>query len=380
MPERKLGQISDPTTQPRGLTSAEAGAKLERNGPNVLPPRRPLPVWRQIVIQFFHFFAIMLWIAGGLAILAGMSQLGIAIFVVIIINGMFAFVQEHRAEKASEKLRELLPRRVLVMRDGKPLEIDAGALVVDDVVLLKTGDRISADLTLLEAHALAVDTSTLTGETIPAIPGAGERVFAGTFVVEGEGIGLVIATGMSTQLAAIARLTETARRPESPLAQELDHVVRIIAMFALVIGLVFLTIALLIGITFTSGLLFAIGVMVALVPEGLLPTVTLSLAIGAQRMAARHALVRRLDAVETLGSTTFICTDKTGTLTLNQMSVVEVWTPFGSAKIEGTGYEPHGKIHTELAVLPYVRNLALRRCTLFQRKSCLARWSLDRAG
>ena len=132
--DRKMDQIHDPATLWRGLTSAEAASKLERNGPNVLPTRRPTPVWRHFVVQFVHFFAILLWIAGGLAILAGMSQLGIAIFVVIIINGIFAFVQEHRAEKASEKLRELLPRRAFVLRDGIPLEIDAAELVVDDVV------------------------------------------------------------------------------------------------------------------------------------------------------------------------------------------------------------------------------------------------------
>ena len=351
--------------RPRGLTAAEAAARLDRDGPNLLTARRPQSLWRHLVIQFFHFFAIMLWIAGGMAILAGMAQLGIAIFVVIIINGLFAFVQEYRAERAGEKLRDLLPRRALVVRDGTHIEIDASELVVDDVVLLRSGDRISADLHLLEVHALSIDTSTLTGETIPATPRDGDPVFAGTFVVEGEGIGLVTAIGMATRLAGIAQLTEAGRRPPSPLAQELDRVVRVIAVIAIVVGLVFMAIAMLVGISFNAGLLFAIGVMVALVPEGLLPTVTLSLAIGARRMAARHALVRRLESVETLGSTTFICTDKTGTLTLNQMSVVEVWTPFGSATVEGTGYEPTGKIQADASVLPFMQELALAalRCS-----------------
>lgn len=141
-----------------GLSSAEAARKLRRDGLNLLPTKPPPPVWWLLAAQMVHFFAIMLWVAGGLAILAGMSQLGSAIFVVIVLNGLFAFIQEHRAERASEKLRDLLPRRAMVLRDGTPLEISAAELVVDDVVLLRAGDRISADLKLLEVHGLSVDT------------------------------------------------------------------------------------------------------------------------------------------------------------------------------------------------------------------------------
>jgi len=318
----------------------------------------------------------MLWIAGALAMLAGMAQLGIAIFVVILINGVFAFVQEYRAERASEKLRDLLPRKALVVRDGSPAEVDAAELVPGDLVLLHAGDRISADLSLEEAHALSVDTSTFTGESVPASPRAGESLFAGTFVVEGEATGVVTATGMGTRLADIAQLARAGRRPPSPLALEIDRVVRVIAWIAITVGVVFLAIAMLVGISFNAALLFAIGVMVALVPEGLLPTVTLSLASGAHRMAARHALVRRLESVETLGSTTFICTDKTGTLTLNEMSVVEVWTPSGAAAIGGNGYEPSGEIHADPPVLPFVRELALTavRCSTGRAALRDGRW------
>ncbi len=323
-----------------GLTSAQAAANLRQFGPNLIPRPKPKPAWMRLGNQLVHFFAVMLWIAGGLAIVAGMSQLGIAIFVVIIINGVFAFIQEHRADRATERLRDLLPRKATVLRDNNKQEIPADDLVPGDLVFLSAGDRVSADMALVDAHACLVDSSTLTGESAPGAVSVHEPVFAGTFLVEGEARGRVTATGKSTKLARIAQLTGAGQRPRSPLALELDRVVRIIAWIAVLIGALFMAIAVLVGIRFSDAVLFAIGVTVALVPEGLLPTVTLSLAMGAQRMAKRNALVRRLESVETLGSTTFICTDKTGTLTLNQMSVVEVWTPSGIAQIRGGGYDP----------------------------------------
>jgi calcium-translocating P-type ATPase len=287
-----------------------------------------------------HFFALMLWAAGVLAFVAGLPQLGGAIFVVVVLNGLFSFVQEYRAERATERLRDLLPRRATVVRDGRPRTVDASELVLGDTVLLAAGDRISADITVATARALQVDTSMLTGESVPANPEAGESVLAGMFVVSGEGVGTVTATGARTRLASLAALTQSGERHQTPLAKELDRVVRVVAAVALGVGGTFFGIAVLVGASTTDGLLFAIGVTVALVPEGLLPTVTLSLAFGAQRMAGRNALVRRLESVETLGSTTFICTDKTGTLTCNEMEVVEAWTPSGSALVRGSGYAP----------------------------------------
>ncbi len=276
----------------------------------------------------------------------------------IVVNGVFAFVQESRAEHAAERLRDLLPRRAVVLRDGRPVDIDAAELVVDDVVMLNAGDRVSADLRVIRAHALRMDTSLLTGESVPVEIDDGGQLFAGTFVIEGEASAVVDATGTSTRLAAIATLTQTGRRPRSPLAHELDRVVRTVAAIAVGVGFAFFGIALAVGSPASDGFLFAIGVTVALVPEGLLPTVTLSLAMGAQRMAARQALVRRLESVETLGSTTFICTDKTGTLTRNEMAVVEVWTPAGTASFESAGYDPTSPLVLEEAAVPAVRALA----------------------
>jgi magnesium-transporting ATPase (P-type) len=341
-----------------GLSLDEIELRRKRFGFNLLPPPPRVPLWQRLVSQLVHFFAVMLWIAGVLAILAGMPQLGIAIFVVVLLNGLFAFLQEYRAEKASERLRDLLPRRVTVVRGGTQQGIDAIELVPDDVVVLNAGDGVSADMRLDHVHGFSIDTSTLTGESVPATPQPGDAVFAGALAVEGEAIGIVTATGRSTRLAEIARLTTAKPRPVTPLTLELRRVVRVIAFVCLAVGSIFLAIALLVGIQLTDAFLFALGVTVALVPEGLLPTVSLSLAMGAQKMAKRGALVRRLESVETLGSTTFICTDKTGTLTRNEMSVVEAWTPRGHAFVEGAGYDPSGVIHAEADALSSLTELA----------------------
>ncbi len=202
------------------------------------------------------------------------------------------------------------------------------------------GDRVPADADLVVAHGLLLDTSLLTGESEPAAVEAGARVYAGTFVVEGEGEALVSATGTHTRLAEIARLTTATPKPVTPLTKALHRAVRAISAIALGVGVAFFAVALALGTPPTDGFVFAIGVTVALVPEALLPTVTLSLAWGAEQMARRKVLVRELEAVETLGSTTFICTDKTGTLTRNEMTVIEAWTPAGAARVSEPGYSP----------------------------------------
>lgn len=359
--------------RPRGLTTAEAAYRLRAAGPNVLPAvRGPSPLIL-LLRQMVHFFALMLWFAAGLAWIAGMPQLSVAIAVVVVLNGAFAFAQEWRADRAGRRLRDLMPAKAVAVRDGRRVVVDASALVVDDLVVLEAGDRISADAVLVEAVDLAVDTSMLTGESVPARPAAGEAVPAGSFVVTGEGLGVVTAIGAGTRLAGLAVLTRGGTRPPSPLARHLGRVVSTVAVLAVGVGVVFFGIALLLGSPPSQGFLFAIGVTVALVPEGLLPTVTLSLARAAQRMAAEHALVRHLESVETLGSTTFICTDKTGTLTRNEMTAVRVWTPAGAARVVGDGWSPVGRVlgragrdqSVERAVEDAVATLALAatRCS-----------------
>jgi magnesium-transporting ATPase (P-type) len=338
------GRLAAGLRGPEGLTGAEAAARLAADGPNRLSPPPPPRPWRKLLGEVTHFFALMLWVAGVLAFVAGMSQLGVAIFVVVVVNGVFAFVQEERAERAAARLRELLPNKVVVVRDGHPVTVDAVDLVVGDLVVLSPGDRVPADLVLTSADGLAVDASTLTGESVPVPAGPGDPASAGTFVTTGSGAGVVERTGSDTRLADIAQLTASVRRPRSPLAHELNRIVRTVALIAVGVGVAFFGLALVLGTSARDGFLFAIGVTVALVPEGLLPTVTLSLAVGAQRMAKREALVRRLEAVETLGSTTFICVDKTGTITQNRMEVVEAWCPAGRVTMAGDGYEPVGTV------------------------------------
>jgi magnesium-transporting ATPase (P-type) len=344
---------------PGGLTSADAADRLRADGPNELPaPRRPSAL-RRFAHQLVHFFAVMLWVASGLAFVAELPELGIAIAVVIVVNALFAFAQESRAGRAAERLRALLPRQVTVRRDGRRVHVDAAEVVVGDVLLIESGDRIPADARVVIAHDLLVDTSLLTGESRPALVEAGGQVHAGTFVVEGDAEAVVTGTGLSTRLADIARLTTSTVVPRSPLAAELHRVVRTIALIAVGVGAAFFALSWALGQGLADGFVFAIGVTVALVPEALLPTVTLALAWGAEQMARRQVLVRNLEAVETLGSTTFICTDKTGTLTRNQMTVVEAWTPAGAATVRDAGYDPTGRVEVpDRGALPHLVRLA----------------------
>ncbi|MFF1385064.1 cation-translocating P-type ATPase [Arthrobacter sp. NPDC058288] len=327
-----------------GLSSEEAALRLRKVGPNRLPQARTVPGWRRLLAEMTHFFAIMLWCAAVLAYIAGMPQLAVAIVLVVVVNGVFAYIQQERAQHAASKLRELLPAMVSVRRDNRIVKVHTTELVPDDAVVLVAGDRVPADLRLALAAGCSVDESMLTGESEPLAKSPGDTVFGGTFLVNGEAEGVVLVTGGNTRLAEIAALTGQVKAPPTPLAQELQRIVRITATMALGIGVLFFVLSLLVGISWRDAFLFAIGVAVALVPEGLLPTVTLSLAVGAQRMAQRNALVRNLEAVETLGSTTFICTDKTGTLTQNRMNAVEVWTPEGVLSIIGAGYGPEAEV------------------------------------
>jgi P-type Ca2+ transporter type 2C len=324
-----------------GLTSAEARAALARAGPNTIAEAPRVSHTRRFLSNLVHLFALLLWAGAALAVAGGLPELAIAIVAVILVNAVFAFVQEYRAERALEALRRMLPTRVRVRRDGDVTEILSEEVVPGDVLLLAPGDRVAADAELLDARELRVDESTLTGESHAVEPSA--AVYAGTYVTGGFAEAAVTATGMSTRFGRIADLAQRTRRGRSTLEQQLDRVTRLVAVLAFGIGLAFFVVAGLLGMSVSDRFVFAIGVTVALVPEGLLPTVTLSLALATQRMARRNALVRRLSSVETLGETTVICSDKTGTLTANEMTVQRVWTRAGAVSVEGAGYEPFGR-------------------------------------
>ncbi len=330
-------------TSPAGLLRAEAVRRLAEFGPNHVEDVAREHLLLGFAREFTHFFAIILWAGAALAFLAeqfdpdqGMARLGIAIVGVILVNGVFSFWQEYKAERAVAALRQLLPQKVKARRGGEIVEMLAAELVPGDIVLLEEGSLVPADCRLIEAFALRVNTATVTGESLPKArntePSMEESplfakniALAGTSVVSGQARAVVYATGARTEFGKIAHLTQTTGEASSPLQREIARLSRIVAALATGLGVVFLFIGEALGLPTWENLLFAIGIIVANVPEGLLPTVTLSLALATQRMARRNALVRHLPAVEALGSTTTICCDKTGTLTQNRMSVKRLW-------------------------------------------------------
>lgn len=344
-----------------GLSEDEAYERLVKFGANELPEPAHRPLWLKFTDQLRHFMALLLWVAGILAFISGTPQLGWAIWAVIWINAVFSFWQEFQAEQALAALKNVLPMQVKVYRNGELKQIPAKELVCGDVMQLEEGDRISADARLVTAESLYLDISVMTGESLPVarnaypvrvreaasiragktIP-AGEHplqeqvnlaeianlVLAGSTVSSGRGVAVVYATGAQTEFGHVAHLTAVVKREPSTLEVQVADIVRIITAIALGMGvIVFLLTYLLVGMELKESFIFGIGIIVALVPEGLLPTVTLSLAIGVRRMVRRNALVRRLSAVETLSATTVICTDKTGTLTKNEMTVHYLWLP-----------------------------------------------------
>jgi calcium-translocating P-type ATPase len=322
-----------------GLSSTEAVRRLREYGPNRVEEVVGESGLFRFLKEFTHFFALILWLAAGLAFLAewidpgqGMAKIGYAVVVVILVSGVFSFWQEFRIERTLAALRELLPQQVDVLRDNKTVRLVADQLVPGDIVLLEQGKNIPADCRLIEAFGVRVNNATVTGESLsksrtaePSNHGeiihAENILLAGTSIVSGEARAVVFATGMHTEFGKIAHLAQTGRVAVSPLREQVAYLSRLIGVLAVAIGLIFFAISRLIGVPFWQGFIFAIGIIVAMVPEGLLPTLTLALVLATQRMAKRQVLIRYLPSVETLGSTTVICTDKTGTLTQNRMTV-----------------------------------------------------------
>ncbi len=355
-----------------GLSEAEAQRRLVEYGANEVEEVAREALLLTFAKEFVHFFAIILWIAAGLAFFAewrepgqGMATLGCAIVGVIVINGVFSFWQAYRAGRALAALKKLLPNATKVMRAGAVRQVSAAELVPGDVILLEAGDILPADCRLVEAFGVRVNNATVTGESLPASRDAEpceepepmharNTLLAGTSLVSGEAKALVFATGSHSAFGKIAQLTLATADTISPLQFEIVRVSRIVAGLSLTLGVIFFFIGQAIGLPFWANFIFAIGIIVANVPEGLLPTVTLALAMGSQRMAKRNALIRHLPAVEALGCTTVICTDKTGTLTQNCMSAKRLF-------IAGKMYET---IPDQLAALiePHRRFFEVAAC------------------
>jgi len=351
------------TSGPEGLTSEQARERLAETGPNVIQRVRgdgPLRIlWRQIDNP-------LIWVLLGSAVVAvGLGKVtdGLVVLAVVVLNSLIGFIQEHRASRAIEALRDMVPEYATALRDGARHRVPVADLVPGDSVLLTSGDKVPADLRLTAVKNLRCEEAALTGESVssekavaPVATDApiGDRssmAFGGTLVSYGTATGLVVATGANTELGRIATLIEGATDLETPLTRALGTIGKYIAVAIVVISAVILTIGVLratgAGLPLSDALretlIFAIALAVGAIPEGLPAIVTISLAIGVQRMAKRRAIIRKLPAVETLGSTTVICSDKTGTLTRNEMTVVEVWTPGdGPCQVDGVGYAPVG--------------------------------------
>jgi calcium-translocating P-type ATPase len=329
--------LRDLRTSRDGLSAGEAERRLLRHGPNQLERRGGRRWPRQLLRQFTHPMALLLWGAAALAAVAGITAVAIAVVIVILLNAVFAFFQEQQAERAVEALQSYLPPQARVVRDGRTVQIDAADLVPGDLLLIDEGDRISADAHLVEG-AIEVDISTLTGESVPVslAPGPGEPgtpllqarelVFSGTACTGGEARALVYATGMETELGRIAALSQRVGGEQSPLEAQVQRVAWLIAAIAIAMGVAFVPLAAFgAGLSLSDAVVLTIGLIVGNVPEGLLPVITLALAVGVRGMVRQGAVVKRLSAVETLGSTDVICTDKTGTLTENKMRVTRIW-------------------------------------------------------
>jgi len=341
----------------QGLDSGTAAERLRQFGENCLIEAKPRPLWLKFVDQFRNLLVVVLLFAAALAWAVGDLKDAAVILIVVIFNAALGFYQERRAEKTLAALKEMLAVRSRVRRDGQIQELDAARLVPGDIVLLDAGDRIPADGRLLAAHALEVDESALTGEShavgkfIAALEPAdlplGDRLnllYMNTVVTRGRAELLVTATGMATEMGKLAGMIAAAPESESPLQKQLDTLGKKLAAIAgFVVTLIFALDALR-GMAWTEAALTAVALAVAAIPEGLPAVVTVTLAIGMWRMAQNRAILKKLSAVETLGSTTVICSDKTGTLTLNQMTARAGWFAGSRFTVSGEGYLPAGDI------------------------------------
>jgi cation-transporting ATPase F len=337
-----------------GLSGGEAAERLERFGSNTLPAAPGTGLLTRILRQFHHPLIYVLLVAG--AITAGLQEYvdSAVIFGVVVVNAIVGFIQESKAEAALEGLRSMVQTQAKVVRDGHEHAVPSDELVPGDLVLLEAGDKVPADLRVVREIELRVNESALTGESAPVhknevvVPQAtpvadrSNMAYSGTLVTAGNGAGVVVATGAETEIGEIHRLVGAAQTLATPLTMKLAKFSNILTISILLLAAVTFGVGLLRSQSAVETFVAAIALAVAVIPEGLPAVVTITLAIGVARMAKRRAVVRRLPAVETLGSTTVICADKTGTLTENQMTVQVIWTPDGLVEVTGSGYVPDG--------------------------------------
>jgi Ca2+-transporting ATPase len=347
-----LGRLA---SGPDGLTTAEADARAARYGPNELQAAAGVSAWSILAAQFKNVLIVILLVATLLSAVLGHGTEAIAIAAIVLLAVLLGFAQEYRAERATDALRRMTAPTATVLRGGEECEIPARQLVPGDVILLRAGDRVPADARLIESVNLQIEEAALTGESVPAEKHAGalddpglaigdrrNMAFAGTAATYGRGRAVVTSTGMDTEFGGIARMLQTVETGRTPLQENLDRVGHSLAKATFVVVAIIVGLGLVRGQPFIEMFIFGIALAVAAVPEALPAVVTISLAIGVQRMVKRHALMRRLPAVETLGCTSIICSDKTGTLTRDEMTVRGLFVGGELLEVTGAGYDPSG--------------------------------------
>jgi len=368
-------------TSASGLSTAEAESRLLLYGHNILSKQEKESVWEKLLQELTQLPVLVLLLIGLVALLHRDAPLALIIWSIIIVNMGFSFWREHRAEEAIEKLREILPTFAHITRAGKEDYLPASDIVPGDVLILAEGDNIPADARVIEEYGLRTNNSTLTGEAIPARKTSDASVqsgfseldrpnliFAGTSVASGTGRAVVYATGMMTQFGRIAHLTQSIAEEPTPFQRELSQLRKLTAWIALLIGAIVAVVGYFeMGFPLREITLLSLGVAVAVIPEGLVATLTLSLAAATQRLAKRGVLVKKLSTVEKLGLVSVICTDKSGTLTQNQMTVREVWTARKQIKVSGVGYEPQGKFSPDPSNQPWAKDF---HCLLEAASCC----------
>ncbi|RLS71682.1 MAG: hypothetical protein DWI00_13035, partial [Planctomycetota bacterium] len=339
-----------------GLSTDDVLRRRNEAGANVLSEGAPVPLWKKLLAQFTD---LVIWILIFAALIAGLMGEWVdtfAILAIVLLNGIIGFMQEERAERALASLQKLSSPMAKVLRDGKMQLLPASELVAGDSILLEAGDNVPADCRLLTSFSLQVQEAALTGESVPVDKDAdcslqenaslGDRrnmIYMGTVTAAGKATAVVVQTGMKTELGQIAGMLNRSERELTPLQKRLAELGKVLVGACLIIVVVIFALQVMRGGKVLEVLLVSVSLAVAAVPEGLPAVVTMTLALGLQRMVKRHALVRKLPSVETLGSVTVICSDKTGTLTRNEMTVREIVTASQSVRVTGAGYSPHGE-------------------------------------
>lgn len=329
-----------------GLTSKEAKHRLQQYGFNEIKLQSKTPLIIKFLEEFKDLMVIILIVAALIALISGESKEAFVILFIVLLNAIIGFIQKFRAEKAIEALKKLVSPTAIVIRNNKQIQIDAKEVVPGDIIVLQEGDKIPADATLIESNNFKTQEAPLTGESVAIPKGVSKEIFMGTDVAYGSGKAIVTKTGLNTEFGKIAKLTATTKKDSSPLEKELYRIGIFITKITLAISALLILIGVFIqGSSLVETFLFATSVAVAAVPEGLPATVTIALALGVQRLARKKAIVKQLSSVETLGSTTVICSDKTGTLTKNEMTVKKAILDNYDITIKGIGYKPEGSIH-----------------------------------